>query len=298
LVSFLIVTYNQEQYINEAIQSVFSQSYSPMEIIISDDCSSDNTFNIIKSLVKNYNGPNKVKLFQNKKNLGLSANLSNAIKNSTGEFLILMAGDDISLSERTSILVKRWLDSNRSCLAFFSNVEIIDSNSISKGLFFDGLPDYSQDINMIVRKNSFFDLRPVVNCWMLGCSAAIDRRLVDNFNVMNSRILQEDMVFPFRAVLLGRLEYLDLVLLKYRKHESNLYDEKSMEKSMKLIRNSFFIKMQWLEDSFKVSNIPLEVKFVLIKILSKNFIYHLLFNTPFIGVLFYRILNRNNLNIK
>ncbi len=298
MVSFLIVTYNQEQYINEAIQSVFSQSYSPMEIIISDDCSSDNTFNIIKSLVKNYNGPNKVKLFQNKKNLGLSANLSNAIKNSTGEFLILMAGDDISLSERTSILVKRWLDSNRSCLAFFSNVEIIDSNSISKGLFFDGLPDYSQDINMIVRKNSFFDLRPVVNCWMLGCSAAIDRRLVDNFNVMNSRILQEDMVFPFRAVLLGRLEYLDLVLLKYRKHESNLYDEKSMEKSMKLIRNSFFIKMQWLEDSFKVSNIPLEVKFVLIKILSKNFIYHLLFNTPFIGVLFYRILNRNNLNIK
>jgi glycosyltransferase involved in cell wall biosynthesis len=269
-----------------------------MEIIISDDCSTDKTYEIINSLVESYKGPNKVQVFRNAKNLGLSANLNNAIQKSTGNLLILMAGDDISLSERTKIIVNRWLESNKECLAFFSNVEIIDGNSNSQGVLFASLPDYSPDINGIVRQNSFLDFRPVVNCWMLGCSAAIDRRIIDNFNAMNPKIMQEDAVFPFRAASLGRLEYLDLILLKYRKHESNIYNEKSLSKSMNLLRRSFFVKKQWLEDSFYVSNFPLDVRLVLIKIVVKEFIYHVLFITPFIGEKFYRFLNRNRATIQ
>lgn len=293
MISFIIITYNQEKYIKEAIQSALSQSYSPMEIIISDDCSTDKTYEIINSLVESYKGPNKVQVFRNAKNLGLSANLNNAIQKSTGNLLILMAGDDISLSERTKIIVKRWLESNKECLAFFSNVEIIDGNSNSQGVLFSSLPDYSPDINGIVRQNSFLDFRPVVNCWMLGCSAAIDRRIIDNFNAMNPKIMQEDAVFPFRAASLGRLEYLDLILLKYRKHESNIYNEKSLSKSMNLLRRSFFVKKQWLEDSFSVSNFPIDVRLVLVKLVIKEFVYHLLFITPFIGERFYRFLNRS-----
>ena len=97
-VSFVIVTYNQEDYVKDAIQSVFSQTFSPIEIIIADDCSTDNTFKIIKSEVETYKGSNQVRVIRNEVNLGLSGNLQNAIRNSTGELLILMAGDDISLT--------------------------------------------------------------------------------------------------------------------------------------------------------------------------------------------------------
>jgi glycosyltransferase involved in cell wall biosynthesis len=292
-VSFVIVTYNQEDYVKDAIQSAFSQTFSPIEIIIADDCSTDNTFKIIKSEVETYKGPNLVRVLRNEINLGLSGNLQNAILNSTGELLILMAGDDISLPERTSIIVKAWVESNKESLAFFSNVELVDKNLISKGVLFDEIPDYSQDIKMFVRKNSFFSLRPVANCWMLGCSAAIDRRLIDRFNAIDSKIMQEDMIFPFRAILLGNLKYIDIILLKYRRHDLNMFDPSSIEKSLELFKHSFYIKRQWLRDSFQVRNLSFEIKQVLIKLVFKEFIYHIILAIPELGKYFYRLLHHS-----
>jgi glycosyltransferase involved in cell wall biosynthesis len=297
-VSFVIVTYNQEDYVKDAIQSVFSQTFSPIEIIIADDCSTDNTFKIIKSEVETYKGPNQVRVFRNEVNLGLSGNLQNAIRNSTGELLILMAGDDISLPERTSIIVNTWLESNKESLAFFSNVELVDKSLVSKGVLFDDIPDYSQDIKMFVRKNSFFSVRPVTNCWMLGCSAAIDRKLIDRFNTIDSKVMQEDMVFPFRAILLGNLKYIDLILLKYRRHELNMFDPTSIDKSMELFKNSYYIKRQWLRDSFQVRNLSFEIKQVLIKLVFKEFIYQIILTIPFLGIYFYRFLHRSEYKTK
>ncbi|HUF60663.1 MAG TPA: glycosyltransferase, partial [Verrucomicrobiales bacterium] len=50
LVSFLLLAYNQEQYIHEAVEGAFSQTYSPLEIILSDDCSTDRTFEIMREM--------------------------------------------------------------------------------------------------------------------------------------------------------------------------------------------------------------------------------------------------------
>ena len=64
LVTFALFAYNQEKYIREAIEGEFARAYQPLKIIISDDCSSDKTFDIINELVQNYQGPHVVKAVQ------------------------------------------------------------------------------------------------------------------------------------------------------------------------------------------------------------------------------------------
>ena len=54
LVSFTILCYNQEAFIREAVEGAFSQTYSPLEIIISDDCSKDQTYEIVKQMADAY----------------------------------------------------------------------------------------------------------------------------------------------------------------------------------------------------------------------------------------------------
>ena len=70
LLSLLIITYNQEDYIRETLEGAFSQNYSPLEIVISDDNSTDGNFSIIKDMVSEYAGPHTIIINQNSQNLG------------------------------------------------------------------------------------------------------------------------------------------------------------------------------------------------------------------------------------
>src|SRR5512139_2419524 len=102
LISFVMTCYNQERFIHEALQGAFSQHYSPLEIIISDDCSTDRTFDLVREVGAAYRGPHRLVLNRNPANLGIGGNLSKAMELCNGELVITAGGDDISLPERTS----------------------------------------------------------------------------------------------------------------------------------------------------------------------------------------------------
>jgi glycosyltransferase involved in cell wall biosynthesis len=102
LVSFIIVAYNQEHYIRAAIGGAFAQAYSPLEIILSDDCSTDATFAIMQEMASGYAGPHRLRLNRNSSNLGLGQHYSRVMAMATGEIVEVAAGDDISLPSRTS----------------------------------------------------------------------------------------------------------------------------------------------------------------------------------------------------
>lgn len=91
-ISVFIVSYNQEHYIAQAIESVVLQSVLPYELIISDDCSSDNTWNIIQQYQKQY--PCLIKAFRNDPNLGIFCNFNEATRKTTGNLITCVAGDD------------------------------------------------------------------------------------------------------------------------------------------------------------------------------------------------------------
>ncbi|WP_289105350.1 glycosyltransferase family 2 protein [uncultured Bacteroides sp.] len=78
LFSFLLITYNQEKYITDAFNSLINQTYRNYEIIISDDNSKDNTFEICKELTEKYNGDIRIILHRNIINKGIGGNFQQA----------------------------------------------------------------------------------------------------------------------------------------------------------------------------------------------------------------------------
>lgn len=102
LVSFVLFAYNQERFIREAVKGAFAQSYSPLEIILSDDCSTDRTFEIMADMASDYRGPHTVVLNRNQQNLGLGRHYSAVMGLASGDIVELAAGDDISLPWRTA----------------------------------------------------------------------------------------------------------------------------------------------------------------------------------------------------
>ena len=65
LVTFIVISYNQEAFIRDGVEGAFSQTYSPLEIVLSDDCSRDRTFEIMQELAAAYRGPHRVILNRN-----------------------------------------------------------------------------------------------------------------------------------------------------------------------------------------------------------------------------------------
>lgn len=91
-VSVIIPCYNQSEYIEEAILSVVNQTYPNIEIICIDDCSSDNSAQIIKSLVEQYKN---IVFLSNIENVGVVKSRNKAVEVSTGQYILPLDGDDI-----------------------------------------------------------------------------------------------------------------------------------------------------------------------------------------------------------
>ena len=101
LVSVIMSVYNNEETVNTAIESILGQSYKNIELIITDDCSSDSSLSIIKKYIDKKN----VKLIENSENKGLTKSLNSMIKIAQGKFIARQDADDISLYNRIQVQI-------------------------------------------------------------------------------------------------------------------------------------------------------------------------------------------------
>lgn len=95
LCSVIMSVFNSQNTIEASIQSILSQTFKEFEFLIVDDCSTDNTCDIVQSI----KDP-RIKLFNNKQNIGLTKSLNFLIKNSKGKYIARQDADDISLNFR------------------------------------------------------------------------------------------------------------------------------------------------------------------------------------------------------
>lgn len=103
LISICIPTYNGEKYLRQCLQSCLDQSYTDFEVIICDDCSTDQTIGIITEFSAKFP---QIKLFRNTTNLGLVGNWNNCIKNANGEWIKFVFQDDFISSDCLETFVK------------------------------------------------------------------------------------------------------------------------------------------------------------------------------------------------
>jgi glycosyltransferase involved in cell wall biosynthesis len=97
LVSILTPSYNSEQFVAETIESVLAQTYQNWEMIIVDDCSEDNSVDVISKYIKN---DNRIKLIESKTNRGPALSRNEALKTTNGRFIAFLDSDDLWMSEK------------------------------------------------------------------------------------------------------------------------------------------------------------------------------------------------------
>ena len=106
LVSIIMCTYNGSKFVVQQMESLCNQTYSALEIIISDDCSSDGTFNILQQYAEK---DSRIQLFRNERNVGYIGNFSNACKYASGFFIAISDQDDVWHAEKISLMMKSWI---------------------------------------------------------------------------------------------------------------------------------------------------------------------------------------------
>ncbi|HCG8449660.1 TPA: glycosyltransferase family 2 protein [Vibrio parahaemolyticus] len=109
LVSVIMPTYNSAGTVVESIQSVLSQTYKNWELIIVDDRSTDNTWQVIQTYADKYDN---IRIYQNKENLGAGASRNFAIKKARGRFIAFLDSDDLWTEDKLAEQIPFMLENN------------------------------------------------------------------------------------------------------------------------------------------------------------------------------------------
>jgi hypothetical protein len=216
----LIVTgFDQEDLIEPAIAGALGQDYPDLQIILTDDCSSDRTFSLMQEAAGAYRGPHKVVATRTPENRGTFGNIHHAFAAATGELILLAGGDDISYPDRARTTAERWLGSRSD--AFYSAYDVIGAAG--------------ELIEAHWRPNSgqlwLLDYFPGQHLEPLhGASAACHRAVFEAIPPTAARIRSEDAYLTLLLGLSGgRIEYIDKPLVRYRRHAGAMTNEVAPE---------------------------------------------------------------------
>ncbi len=125
-VSVVICTYNQQDFVRETVESVLAQTYPHLEIIITDDGSTDATPHILSEYARRF--PDKVKLALTDKNTGIPSNINRGLKMRTGELIVCLDGDDLMLPQKVERQVA-FLQQHPEATGCYHDVEVFESET-------------------------------------------------------------------------------------------------------------------------------------------------------------------------
>ncbi len=213
MVTVVVCTYNHARFIEDAIAGALLQDYPNLEIIISDDCSPDGTYEVMKQYMRNHPTDKHIILNGNKKNMGLVPHLNYLMQNLVhGDIVVLAGGDDISMPHRVSETVEVF-KRDESIKMVTGQMERINAAGepieqvppMADGKYYMG--------DSYIRSLTF----------MCGAPGMAFRREVwDTFDPLLKECPTEDSVLRFRALLMGALYVSPNIFIKYRVHENNI----------------------------------------------------------------------------
>jgi glycosyltransferase involved in cell wall biosynthesis len=207
-VAMLLIAYNQVRTIGPAIEAALAQDYSPLTIVVSDDASSDGSFELMQRMVAGYQGPHRIVLNRNPRNLGIGAHLSHAASLCPdAQLLFVTAGDDVSLPHRCSRTVAAWLASGRKVDLIAASLEDIDEQGHTHSVI------APSDLSRYRDLRDWLAQPPHV----VGAAQAWTRRLLDRFGPLPEGVVAEDLVMAFRAIGSGGAISLPEALVRYRR---------------------------------------------------------------------------------
>lgn len=263
LVSVIVITYNSSEFVLETLESIREQTYQNIELIISDDCSTDNTVDLCKRWIF-YNRERffRVELVEVETNTGIPANCNRGLYRAKGEWIKIIAGDDKLLKTAFSDIINFASD--------YKNIEVVDSivdiynSDFSKkvGEFNFGKTDFHRkSIASYEQRKLFADsLFGVRIISTLG--VFIKRELIIEIGGFEEKYrLLEDSPLWWKVLKANRKFYfIDKATTCYRRHEEAVSFNKKVNYKESIVSNFQltvlnFIKDQLFRETTKINKI-------------------------------------------
>lgn len=219
MISIAMATYNGEKYLGDQIDSILNQTIQDFELIVCDDCSTDNTWNILLDYQLH---DKRIKCYRNEKNLGFKKNFEKAIGLCTGDYIALSDQDDVWTEEHLEVL--------------FENIG--ESDLVGAGAFLsdkDGKPfekeqnsHFGEQISCFIKnKDDWFFYLLHQNCFQ-GAASLFKKSLVKKALPIPENIQFHDYWLALIAASDGGFKYVDKKIFFYRQHGNNVTDNERL----------------------------------------------------------------------
>lgn len=212
LVSVLLLSYQQKSFLKELIESVLAQSYRPLEIIVTDDASTDGTREMLEEYASKF--PGIFTFAVSPTNKGITANCNQGLALCKGDLIALSGGDDIFLPRKIEKQVEVF-STHPHCVLCYTNAEIFDNVSgrvialkHSRG-------------NNPMRRGRVEDVLFTTGYFV--SSTAMFRRTAVPEGGFDERVpMVTDWLFWIEVAQHGTIEFVPEVLVRYRVHPKNI----------------------------------------------------------------------------
>ena len=260
--SFYVLAYNHEKLIADAIKAALAQTYTPLQIIVSDDCSTDATWEIIQQTVANYKGPHSLILRRNSTNLGISCHINAVWAVCSGEWIFASAGDDISSPERVEKVMSVVGKNNNIKLALSW---LRETDEHDRFLYMNklGVESVVGDAALFTIFDRFTERTYVQH----GAAMAYSREIADFFGPLPNGVIFEDDIINIRGELLGSVGVLPLPLVNHRNHKGQvtqilvgISDRTREERRAMRLLSAINSRRQNLEDVKAVDWLPEDIR--------------------------------------
>ena len=222
-VDILLATYNGEKYIKEQVESILNQTYENIQIIISDDCSTDKT----RQVLKEYENNEKIKIFYQEKNLGYVKNFEFLLKQVENDLYMLSDQDDVWKKEKIEKSVEKIEKENLDLV--FGDLEVVDENL---NTLYKSYNRYMHLIHKIKKYQKDYRLQYLYNC-MTGCTIISRKNWIDKVLPFptNSKYMIHDYWLGLVIALNGKVGYIEEPYILYRQHGKNQVGSKKASKT-------------------------------------------------------------------
>jgi glycosyltransferase involved in cell wall biosynthesis len=207
LVSVAIATWNGESFLREQLDTIYAQTWRPLEVVVSDDASTDSTVGILEQYARSQG----LRYVVNTERLGLVKNFERAISMASGEFIALCDQDDLWKPHKIARLVDRIGDAT---LIYGNIAEYIDVNGSQR------YNEYSEQIARFARAHGNGHPTQYLICenWIVSHSVLFKRELVAHALPIPKHQRFHDGWLALVASKLGGVAYIDEMLQTYRHH--------------------------------------------------------------------------------
>lgn len=246
LVSIVMPTYNQEVLALKSLETLLNQDYGNLEIIVSDDASTDDTFKRLLERCQIYAkcyGNHKIKLNRNNINIGIIRNYEFGFSISKGKLLVTQGADDFSYPNRVSCIVDNWLKKGGGSMVIFHGLRPMNLDDSPAG----------------------YEWWPLTLRNPIGAAMAYTPDVISHFPKISIPSAFEDNVFARRAYLMGGELHVKDILIDYRVGSGMTSSGDARSQRIKIAKSMVDSTIQNLIDLEYVKGRVVESKYNVIK---------------------------------